>query len=496
MITAAMGMYHQQVRAFFTQTAEAIAHQTGFVRRTRLITGSLFLQALVWTVYKYGHITMPALAATAEELEPQCQVSEQAFQARFQTQAVAFLQAMFAQALQYALVPSAAVVPLLSAFSAVYLLDSTVVALPAALTAYFAGCGGDASAAAAKVFLLLNWLTGSYETLELRDGRKADQNMGTPFLAGRPRDALWLFDLGFWSLEFFVAIAREGSYFVSRLQSQVTLSVHDRLGQVVTLDVETFLKRVPRQGSFEIEVLLGPKQQLACRLLCSPVPPAVANARRRRAKKNAQKKGRTPSKRMLARLSWSLFITNAAPEALPTTMIESVYRVRWQVELAFKLAKSQAGLAHSTSEKPERVLCELYAKLLAWWFFARLRQLIPGAAQISWPKGWRRLTEKLHDWGRELRQTQSTAVLAELVTYLGRRARATKKRKHPSTLRRLEQATNTAEMCRMPHMWQYMPVGGKGRGKSTPEPVVPRSVAALQSMPAPADASPRQKEAA
>jgi hypothetical protein len=52
MITAAMAMYHRQVRAFFTQTADAIAHETGFVRRTRLITGSLFLQALVWTVYQ------------------------------------------------------------------------------------------------------------------------------------------------------------------------------------------------------------------------------------------------------------------------------------------------------------------------------------------------------------------------------------------------------------------------------------------------------------
>ena len=72
------------------------------------------------------------------------------------------------------------------------------------------------------------------------------------------------------------------------------------------MDMETLLKRMPRQGSFEIPVLLGPKQQLACRLLCSPVPPAVANARRRRAKKKAQKKGRTPSKRMLPRLSWSL----------------------------------------------------------------------------------------------------------------------------------------------------------------------------------------------
>jgi hypothetical protein len=61
-------------------------------------------------------------------------------------------------------------------------------------------------------------------------------------------------------VEFFVAIARAGSYFVSRLHSQVTLSVYDGLGQVVALELDPFLKRVPRQGCFEIPVLLGPKQ--------------------------------------------------------------------------------------------------------------------------------------------------------------------------------------------------------------------------------------------
>ena len=496
MITAAMGLYHQQVKTFFTHTADATAHDTGFVRRTRLITGSLFLQALVWTVYKYGQITMPALAATAEELEPQCHASEQAFQARFQSQAVAFLQALFAHALHAAVVPSAAVVPLLSAFSAVYLLDSTVVALPAALAASFAGCGGDASAAAVKIFLLLNWLTGSYETLELRDGRKADQDMGKPFLAGRPPGALWLFALGFWSVEFFVALARVGSFFVSRLHSQVTLSVYDRLGQVVPLELEPLLKRVPRQGIFEIPVLIGPKQQVSCRLLCSPVPPAVVNARRRRAKRTAQKKGRTLSQRTLARLSWSLFITNVAPDALPTSMIESVYRVRWQVELAFKLAKSQAGLARRTSDKPERVLCELYAKILAWWFFARLRQLIPETAQISWPKAWRRLTEWLHDWGRELRQTQQTTVFTALVAYLGRRARATKKRKHPSTLRRVAQATSTAEMRQLPDIWRYMPAGSHGRTTSRSTRGVQTNLEVPQSIPVQEGAPPMPKAAA
>src|SRR5207249_4533725 len=43
----------------------------------------------------------------------------------------------------------------------------------------------------------------------------------------------------------------------------------------------------------------------------------------------------------------------------------ALYGARWQVELLFKLWKQPARLATSVSQQPWRLLCEVYAKLVA-----------------------------------------------------------------------------------------------------------------------------------
>lgn len=78
----------------------------------------------------------------------------------------------------------------------------------------------------------------------------------------------------------------------------------------------------------------------------------------------AAKKGRMPSERHLALCDWWLLITNAPPILLETAEAPNLYGSRWQIELIFKLWKSQSCLAVSRSTNVWRILCEIYVKLL------------------------------------------------------------------------------------------------------------------------------------
>jgi IS4 transposase len=78
------------------------------------------------------------------------------------------------------------------------------------------------------------------------------------------------------------------------------------------------------------------------------------------------------------------------PERLTLREALVLGRMRWQIELLFKLWKSHGHVDESRSTKPWRILCEVYAKLLAmlvqhWVFLVSLwaypDRSLPKAAQ-------------------------------------------------------------------------------------------------------------------
>ena len=59
-----------------------------------------------------------------------------------------------------------------------------------------------------------------------------------------------------------------------------------------------------------------------------------------------------------------MLLTSLDAESYPAERVLELYRLRWQIEIAFKRLKSLAGLADLSAKEPRLVKACLYAKLI------------------------------------------------------------------------------------------------------------------------------------
>jgi hypothetical protein len=77
----------------------------------------------------------------------------------------------------------------------------------------------------------------------------------------------------------------------------------------------------------------------------------ACNRARRRAKRQAQRRGRTPRAQTLFLSEWVLVLTTLAPAELGAEDLLELYRIRWQVELVIKRYKSLLGAARVRAKR-------------------------------------------------------------------------------------------------------------------------------------------------
>jgi len=435
MFVAKYSRQQEQLQQFLERRVQELSRATGFVQRNRKLSGVVFVQALVLSWLERPMASLNEVRQSCAEMG--VKVSESGLQQRMNDKAVNVLRSLFQEGLAH--LPKKRQVPaeVLRHFTAVYLLDSTTLTLPEQLKGVFAGVGGNASAAAVKIRLSFDYLRGSLEACEVVGGREADQNC-QQHVALAQAGSLHVFDLGFFKQQVFEALANAQAYFISRLQSQTALYKLSHPDQACNLEI---LLPESLDTPVDIEVALGRLTRLPVRLIAQKLPTTVVAERRRKAKRQAAKHGQTCSARHLHLLGWSLFITNIPRDWLDARQVMLVYRVRWQIELVFKLWKSQAHLDVVGQCGPHRFLCQLYARLLGILLFQWMLVDVPfdPTCEPSFPKAF----AILQRYAARLRAALSsqtfplTALLEQLNGDFLRFALKQKRKKSPSTLARL-----------------------------------------------------------
>jgi hypothetical protein len=151
------------IQTVVTDVPEAVARSAGFLRRRGKLTPARFVQAVVLGWWQHPDATPEQLSQMAAALG--CPVRPQGVDQRFGQAAAALLRERLETAVAQAITAEPVASDVLRRFPAVYVLDSTTVALPDALATVWAGCGGrvpQGSQAALKLTLRQELVRGAW----------------------------------------------------------------------------------------------------------------------------------------------------------------------------------------------------------------------------------------------------------------------------------------------------------------------------------------------
>jgi hypothetical protein len=254
---------------------------------------------------------------------------------------------------------------LLSFFNRVIIKDGTRFDLPAEYKEHLRGSGGSASEAGACLQFEFDLKNGHIIALNLTSANRPDVKDAIEVMDSIEKGDLIIRDLGYYAFQSFLNIVDKGAFFLSRLRPKANV-FEMKSGKLQILDFKSVYNGMKRhnQSCIYKDVFIGTTIKLPVRLVIELLPDDVYQERMRKIQKLHKKKGRHTSEKYKFLSRFNIFITNVPIEVLPNEIISSLYRIRWQIELIFKIWKSVIGIDHTRKMKYKRWLCLLQFKLL------------------------------------------------------------------------------------------------------------------------------------
>lgn len=364
---------------FMKKRANALARETRFVQRTSPITGAVFAQTLV-----FGFLNEPA--SSYSDLQQTMglhgvQVTNQAIEERMTAQAATFLQRLLEEFVGFAVAGEPTQLPLLERFNGVYLQDGSVITLVDELADVWPGCGSwseHGGQAGVRVQMRVEMTDGHLVGPWLQPARDSEKSgPATAVQTPLPKGALYITDAGLQTLNSLQRLNEQGVFFLTA--ASMRQKIIDQQGKV--WDVPSFVLSHPH-GVIDEPIRAGLCEQVPMRLMAIPLPNKrkarqphglatrcrgsrhdVQVGRQKLPRRKVRKIKQSSKKRQVVK-DWLILFTNVPAEQLRPQEARELMRLRWQIELIWKLWKQDGQLDVWRSEKPMRILCEIFAKLM------------------------------------------------------------------------------------------------------------------------------------
>lgn len=302
-------------------------------------------------------------------------ITKQALQERFNDFSVSFMTELLKKQLSHQVAAIKKTTDY-KHFNRVRVKDSTRYAIPNGYASVYKGQGGIGSKSQISIQYEYDLLSGSAMSLELTSACRNDQQDSKETLHTIEKGDLLIRDLAYTSKNYLQHITNIGAYYLNRCN--VNWDVYDK--DDVIIDWNKILKRLKKYSlpAMELEAFVHIKnERLATRLVISRVDLDTYNKRLKKAHIAAGSKNYQVSTKYKTYAALNVFITNIPKTWLKIAQIRHAYSLRWQIELIFRVWKSQANINKVKSVKIQRFQCQLLARLL-WlllhWKMLRITQ--------------------------------------------------------------------------------------------------------------------------
>lgn len=342
---------------------DRLAHKTKFLVRKSKLTPSLFLHLMFYGV-DIELKSLRQIAARAQN-EHTLQLSKQALDERFSSESIAFVKELVAEAIA-SQVTSTLAPNELQLFNTVRIKDSTTFGIHESLAGDFEGYGkGGGRSSKAGVTIQSEFDIKSNRILDI-DITGAVVNDAKDAVAKKDdieKGDLVIRDLGYYSDAVIEQIVKKEAFFISRLYSNSI--VWDDIEKGSRLDFENLYKNMlaTQTDRLDLNVFIG-KNKRPLRLIIELMPDDVYQKRIRNRKKEIKTTGKNVTDQFRFRAHFNLFVSNIPTKECSAQTISKLYRVRWQIELIFKIWKSTLRFDKFRKMKIDRFVTTLYLKLL------------------------------------------------------------------------------------------------------------------------------------
>ncbi|MFZ2634701.1 MAG: IS4 family transposase [Desulfosalsimonadaceae bacterium] len=351
---------------FFTsEELNQLAIDSNFVQRKGKIDGHLFFDLIIFHSEDLKSQSLNDLSAALNDRHG-IEIQKQSLHERFNNNALSFLKMSLEKILQ-SQIDYKSVLPYGSCgFNRILIKDSTCFQIDESLREYYPGSGGSGSKASVRIQFEYDLLSGSINDLSVNAFNEQDAKNSLATIELTREGDLIIRDLAYMGINVLKAAELLKVIYLCRVNpSTIILEKNDDQFQRIDFIELTKFMRSHEISSIEKEVYLGAEEKLKTRMIIFLMPEEEYAKRIRKAEQNNKKKGRGQvGKEFKARAALNLFITNTSAELIPASNVWKFYRLRWQIELIFKVWKSICDISKVKKVKKHRLECYIYSKLI------------------------------------------------------------------------------------------------------------------------------------